>query len=874
MDQEISFGAWMRKRRDLLGLTREAIAKQVGYSVAMIRKIEDDERRPTPQAAALLAQALGIPAEQQDTFLKVARQERAAGRLNLPPEEEPFPWQAAAQPQTNLPLPVTPFVGREAELGRLAGLLRDPAIRLVVLTGLAGIGKTRLALQAARARLDQFPQGVFYVSLASLDSHELIATSTGSAIGFQFYEAADPQEQLLRYLRERQMLLVLDNFEHLMEGADLLHRILQSAPGVRLLVTSRERLNLQGEWVFEVRGLPFPPGPEENGPERVEAYEAVQLFLETARRVHPAFTLNEESRACVVRICRLVEGMPLGIELAAAWVRALSCQQIALEIENNLDFLRAYVRAIPERHRSLRAALDCSWDLLLDGEKRAFRRLSVFQGGFRRESAQAVAGAGLEELASLLDKSLVKRAGEERYDLHELVRQYAAFQLQDEPQEQERTQERHSSHYAGLLESWGKKIASPGQVEALAEMDAEMDNVRQAWSWMVKHGQIEDIQKSLPSLWRYHDIRGRFYDGAALMGQAARVLQGLEAAETGGEGGRAGPTEAAKRARRSILLGRVLAQQGYFYSWLGRYDEARAGLQQSLALLRAGTDRGALAFALAVLGYMHTRLGEFQVARQQIEESLSILRALGDYTTLVYCLVTLSYIHQAQGNFQAAYDVSSEGLALSRDLLNNPLATEHCLLALSAAASCLGRLPAARRWAEESLQLSRELNHRSGIGYALKWLGRISSKLGEPERARALLRQSVSQFAEIGDRPLYAETLVDLGAAALASGAEAEAKHSFQEALRAALETQTHPTALLAVVELAALEMRAGSREVALEWAIHCLQHPSARREAAVQAEALRAELAGQLTPQQIEAAGARAKVKSLGQLAQEILSA
>ncbi|HSK65887.1 MAG TPA: tetratricopeptide repeat protein, partial [Anaerolineales bacterium] len=546
-------------------------------------------------------------------------------------------------------LPATLFVGREAELARLTALLQDPACRLVVLIGLAGTGKTRLALQAAHSQLDRFSHGVFFVSLAPLTSPEMIVASIGSAIGFQFHETAEPQEQLLRYLREKQMLLVLDNFEHLIEGVGLLPAILQAAPGIKILVTSRERLNLQGEWVFEVEGLPYPSSPEENSLEQVEAYEAVQLFLQNALRVHPTFRLNQENREWVVRICQLTEGMPLGIELAAAWVRALSPQQIAQEIERSLDFLTASARDLPERHRSLRAALDHSWNLLSAEEKTVFQRLSVFRGGFRKEAAQEVAGAGLEELASLLDKSLLKRVVEERYDLHELVRQYAASNIQSEPQEDSRTHELHSSYYAAQLEGWGKKIASPRQMEALAEMDSEIDNVRLAWSWMVAHPhrQLANIQKSMHSLWRFHDIRGRFQDGLVLMRQAVTMLQSLDAA---------------RDAERSILLGRALADQGYFSAYLGRYEEARDVLQQSLTLLRASADRAALAHTLAVLGYMKTRLGEFQEAREHAEESLALYRALGDHDRMLYCLVTLSYIHLSRGEYKKAYELSSEAL--------------------------------------------------------------------------------------------------------------------------------------------------------------------------------------------------------------------
>ena len=862
MNQEFSFGEWIRKRRNFLGLTQEVVAEQVGYSIAMIRKIEDGERRPSPRAALLLAQALEIPEDQQDVFLKVARQERAVDQLVPVEDEEPFPWQAASGPQTNLPLPTTLFVGREAELARLNDLLRDPASRLIVLIGLAGTGKTRLALQVAHGNLDRFPHGVFFVSLAPLTSTEMIIASLGSAVGFQFHEAAEPQEQLLRYLRERQMLLVLDNFEHLMEGAGLLSAILQAAPGVQILVTSRERLNLQGEWVFEVEGLPYPSSSEESNLERIEAYGAVQLFLQNALQVRPTFRLNEENREWVVRICQLTEGMPLGIELSAAWVRVLSCQQIAREIESNLDFLKASARDFPERHRSLRAALDHSWNLLSKQERRVFQRLSVFRGGFRREAAQEVTGAGLEELTSLLDKSLLKRIEEERYDLHELVRQYAASHLQSDTQEDGRVHERHSSYYAALLEEWEEKIASPRQMEALAEMDAEIDNVRVAWNWMVTHphGQMANIAKSLHSLWRFHDIRGRFRDGEVLMRQVATMLKTLN------------ETEATQSAERSILLGRVLAEQGYFCAYLGRYEEAREVLGQSLTLLRASADQAALAHTLAVLGYMKARLGEFQEARAHAEESLAIYRALGDHDRMLYCLVTLSYIHLSQGAYKKAYALAIEGLAISRDILGDPLATEHCLLSLSSAASYLGQYAEAKRWAEESLQISKAINHRPGIGETLKLLGMIAHKLGQTDHAVTLLRQSVSQFREIGDRTLIAAALVDLGVIMRDSQAESEAKQYLQEALQTAMETRTNHTALHALVEIATIEMRAGNTELALEWLMHCLRFPSARREITDRAQLLRATLVARLTPQQIKATEARAQTRTLEDLVQEAL--
>jgi tetratricopeptide (TPR) repeat protein len=267
---------------------------------------------------------------------------------------------------------------------------------------------------------------------------------------------------------------------------------------------------------------------------------------------------------------------------------------------------------------------------------------------------------------------------------------------------------------------------------------------------------------------------------------------------------------------------------------------------------------------------MKTRLGEFQEAGESAEESLTLYRALGDHDRMLYCLVTLSYIHLSQGAYQKAYDLASEALTMSRDILDDPLAIEHCLLSLSAAASHLGQYAEARRCAEEGLQISKALHHRSGIGDALKWLGLISEKLGDSARAETLLRQSVSQFREIGDRTLIADALVSLGAVLRDSGTGSDAKGYLLEALQLAIDTQTHHTALQAFIEIAEIEMQEGNPELALEFVSHCLRHPSSTRELMDRAGSLRADLIARLTPGQIESAEARAQAETLESLARK----
>jgi predicted ATPase/transcriptional regulator with XRE-family HTH domain len=862
LDQEFSFGQWIRKRRNALGMTCKALAERVGYSLAMMRKIENDERRPSPQAAALLASALEIPAEQQDAFLKVSRQERAVDRLGIPEIKDTFSWQAPIKSKTNLPIPSTLFVSREDELGKLADMLQNPNCNLITLVGLAGIGKTRLAVRAAYDQLDRFPDGVYFVPLSVVDSHEMIASAVANALHFQFHEADDTQVQLFHYLQEKRMLLVLDNFEHLMDGACLIGDLLQTAPGIKLLVTSRERLNLQGEWVFEVEGLPYPTQVLDSGLNAIEAYGAVQLFLQGALRVDPGFRLSDENMEDLVHICQQMQGMPLGIELAAAWVRVLSCKTIAMEIETNLDFLRASARDISERHRSLRAALDHSWNLLSPREKEVFQRLSVFRGGFRREAAKEIAGASLHEIISLLDKSLLKRVGDDRYELHELVRQYAAAQLQSNPQELEQTNDRYIRHFAGLLEGWQKPLRSPRQLDILREISADMDNVRSAWGRMVTHRQYTDIHKSLYCLRHFLEIRGQYQEGEGLFGQAAQTLQSLDEADSRPD------------TERQVVLGILLAQYAYFNTMLGRYEKASAVMQSSLDLLRSTTDTTALSDALTLLAYLQYRQGELQLASQSALESLDLSRALDNSFGIAYGLIILSYIRLEQGEYEQAYTLSNESLAICRDLLGDLHGTADSLITLSRAAKQMGQYREAERWANEGLEISKATNDPWGAGQTLRQLGMIRLALGDTAHAEALLRQSVSLFKEIGDRPLVARTLIDLGIALREAGDYLESKQCFLDALRTALETQSTGDTLHAMVEMASTIMETGMAEMALELVTHSLQQPIADRELRERARQIHAQLVSQLTREQIDSAQARSRTESLESLAQAMLAA
>jgi predicted ATPase len=327
----------------------------------------------------------------------------------------------------NLPAPRTSFVGRADELASIDRMLDESDCRLLTLLGPGGVGKTRLALEAAARRIDRYQHGVHFVPLVGVPAPDLLAAAVAESLQFQVdsaHSAVPAGDQLVDYLRERATLLVLDNFEHLLDARDLLTELIEQAPRVELLTTSRERLQVQSEWVLDLEGLELGNG---NGHARESA--AVRLFVDRARQVDNGYTLSDQERPQVERVCRLVNGMPLGIELAAAWASTLPCSEIADEIERNLGFLETTMHDVPQRHRSLRAAFDQSWRLLLDDERHVFSQLSVFRGSFARDAAAAVARAGLTELHGLVSKSLVRRAELGRFELHELLRQYAAERL-------------------------------------------------------------------------------------------------------------------------------------------------------------------------------------------------------------------------------------------------------------------------------------------------------------------------------------------------------------------------------------------------------------------------------------------------------------
>lgn len=548
----------------------------------------------------------------------------------------------------NLPSQPMPFVGRNLELVDLAARLHDPTCRLLTLVGPGGIGKTRLAAEAAERVRDQFAEGGYFVALQPLTSPDSIIPAIIEAIDCQIFTSSNPKGHLLNYLAEKTVLLLLDNFEHLLDAAPLVSELLMESPGLKVLATSRERLNIRDEWVFEVGGLSL---PQPDGTAEIGDYSAVQLFVQNARRVQPGFNLAE-NRAAVAQICNLLDGLPLALELASSWVRALSPAEIVQEIERGLDILETSARDVPARHRNMRAVLDYSWNRLSKAEQDAFSRFSIFRGGFRREAAQAVAGASLPILASLVDKSWLQHdSAGERYDIHELLRQYGREQLEQSGLT-EQTLDAHMHYFAAFMRIREGGIKYRRQTESLAEIEGDFENIRLAWKRATACGAYDSLDQMAEALNFFCDMYARFHEGVALFSNAAAGLTGLQSRE-------ALLTGIRLRARRArlIMLGSGLPKADL--------EQLAEALEGDLALARQYQSPQDIAFVLHLLGMAKSIFFEIAVALAYFRDSLDIYTELNDP---FYMAEALAWIGGSSKQFLFGSDYYQRALVIQREI--------------------------------------------------------------------------------------------------------------------------------------------------------------------------------------------------------------
>lgn len=840
------FGEWVRKRREALDFTQDELAQRAACSVHTIRKIESGERRPSKQLADLLATSLGIPSEDHQTFIKVARGTINLERLPKITQELSFAPISDLQPSvpsSQLPIQVTPLVGRDSEMASMDRLFDNPQCRLLTLTGMGGIGKTRLAIEFASEQEAGFPGGVYYVPLTPINSTDAIVPAIADTLGLVFSGPTDPKEQLITYLSfnfNKPTLLVLDNLEHLLAqpssksktGVDgLVSEFLQRLPNVKILATSRERLNLQGEWTYELHGLTVPPH-EYSG--RLLDCSAVTLFIKSAARIKAGFELTPEEQPAIVKICQLLDGIPLAIELAAAWVGILSCEEIAQEISLNIDFLTSTMRDIPDRHRSLRATFEHSWNLLSDEERDALRHLSVFQGEFDRGSADKIAGAPLPLLASLVSKSLVRRTQNNHYDLHEAIRQFAMSHLAENPKHYNEVCNLHCNHYLKLVSGHEKSFRSASQQEAIGEISDSLDNIRAAWKWAVQQRNFDLISQALRGMGWFYELAGLHREGFELMELVIQMV-----------------IQETRNDRLDILMGLATTQRGLLYFRKGQVDKAKEIYEDSVAILRPVGDQELLADALVFLGIIKHLHGEYTESAAMVREGLQYAQACGDQWITAYAIYNLGYVDSMLGDYQRGYEQMQTGLDMWRAIGD----LHYMALGLNFLVSTqikLGRYEEAKASMLESIALCEQAKNRWGMGTAYRYLGLACLADGQFTEAEEHFNKSIAIFSGYTGGWDIAISVAYLGEAIMMAGNLNKAESIFLDGLHLAMDINAVPIALDSLLGLAQIYASRGKTEIALKNSLFVLNHPSATQESKDRAGLLSDKLAVQLNPQKV----------------------
>jgi diguanylate cyclase (GGDEF)-like protein/putative nucleotidyltransferase with HDIG domain len=732
---------------------------------------------------------------------------------------------------STLPPLLSSIIGRDQEIREIKTLLRTE--RLITLLGPGGFGKTRLAVQVAAELTGELEQDVCFVALAPLSAPEFVVPAIAEALRVSLQASRDPKQQLLDKLRGRQVLLVLDNFEHLMPSAALVSEILASAPMARVLVTSRSRLDVHGEAVYALRGISLPPTDDL---ESVRRSPATQLFVQRAERHNLEFRLTSGNAAEVAQICRTLEGGPLAIEIAASLVRLLDCAEILAEVRRDLDSLASTTREKPRRHRSLRAVFDYSWKLLAPAEQRVWVRLSVFHGGFQREAAEHVARATLPMLVVLANKSLLHRTEDGRFEVHETLRRYATEKLRELPEECEATEIRYARYFADFIYARGERGPDIDVTRLKQEAAEEIENIRAGFRWSVEHGYPSETEQYARGLFRFYDGCGWFAEGEELFRWAAAAVTDVR------------------------LHALILARRAYFLAKLGEYEGARSLHVLSLkALQKLGRlDDGTL--SLSSLGHIASQQGDYARAERMYRKANRIFREMGSRFGLALCLNDMGIISLMQGNPTVAEQRFRKSLEIRYAIGDLP-GQARCLNNLAMIADMQRRPREARSLFEQSLTVSRRSGDRQSVANALNNLGVLIRHGGLAEESRQLLQESrrfleeaLEVYEEIGADAGAALTLYNLGDIAYLLHDDNIAEDHFREALRRSVATGALPMLCTVFVGVASLMIRRGDAAGAARLLSLVEHHPAAPDNDRKRAVELLVGVAAQLPEREMEA--------------------
>lgn len=714
--------------------------------------LAEDAHRQLMLALALSGQRSAALA-QYDACRAILQRE-----LGVDPETETqhlYQRIRSAQRLINLPPETSPLIGRVDELRELNQCLLDSTCHLITIVGLGGIGKTRLALHVAHQHSQRTLHGAVMVNLTAINSFDFFLSALTDALGFALGREDTPRQQILNYLRAKHLLLVLDNFEQLIEQvSSFLAELIRVAPDVKLLITTRERLNLQGERVLILSGLPVPTDLPVEG----SHFSAQMLFWETARRVRGDDLVTHQSSAAVTRICKLVNGMPLAIELAAAWTRLITVEELADEITTNLIALEATIRGGESRHHSLRAVFDQSWNLFSSQEKQVLMALSIFETGFSREAAHKVAKASLPMLLTLSDKMLLRREPNNRFSLHEMMRQYFGEKRLQAP-DRSAIQTTFIHYYSTYLQEREAGLKSAAQIETLDEISREIENIHVAWSLAIASKDTSALLGLLTGLAIYHDLKSNWSVGERLFEQAEAHLE-----------------------HEPTALGLLLSYVALFNSRHDQTEQMEQNARRCLATLSADTPehQPGIARALVAHGYWHRLRGDYETAIQHFQQALDIRTALHDVWGCAECFLNLGSAYGRSNRDVDALHMAARGLTISQKLGDRfQLARLQILLATLLERK--GDLAEAEQLYRDALVVFEQVNSVEGRSIAFNGLGNVCFFRAHYQDAQQWYLEALAIYRQLGTREWEGGTLNNLGEVARAMGNLNPALEYFQQ---------------------------------------------------------------------------------------------
>jgi predicted ATPase/transcriptional regulator with XRE-family HTH domain len=804
MSKSHTFGYWLRLKRRAFDLTREGLAEQVGCSAALIRKLEAEERRPSEQIVARLANIFSIPESERSQFLRFARDD-----WNSAPVEsaEAAPWRTSSLSfRPNLPAPLTSLIGRDGDVAAVLGYLANPTIRIVTITGPPGIGKTRLGVEVAHQAIPMFPGGVFFITLEPLEDPGLIAPAIVQALGYSEMKDKSSSQSLIEGIGDQHVLLLLDNIEHLIQAVTTLATdLLLVCPRLHILITSRESLRIPGEWIYPVLSLSAPPETNflvfDSGLE--QQYPALALFSERARAVQPDFVLDPDNLDAVAAICNRIDGLPLAIELVTPRLRLMTPQSLLEHLNGQSLLTVESMRSLPARQSTLFNAIRWSFELLTDTEKDIFRYLSVFKGGFNLVAAEeltqrlAFDGVVIHLIASLVDKSILEHrvdsTGESRFHMLSAIHQFASDQLREWGRETE-TRNQHLTCFLELAKKADREIHGPEQVQWMDRIEIELENYRAALEWCVSNQNTELALQLLNALdWPWW-----------LRGRSTEVRDWFEKI-------RKMPNSPDQRVALASLLNQMGRQR-----WLsGNIEDARSLLEESCSLSLQIGEQGerTWAEALPILGVLSLfnekdRLG----ASSLIEQGLAIYQKSGDKWGIALTTFMLGMV--------------DDDLALSRFQLSLNLFEQlGDLWGIGRVSQNLGQLylkmgdyQLARRYFEQHLEIDIKLRFSRGTVIALGNLGDLSCLLRDYAQAENFYAKSVDQCLQSGLKDKAAFYLIRLGIVALYQNNYSRSWQRFKDAMKVIWTNSGDPTLSYILYGLAAILAGTNDPEQAARW--------------------------------------------------------